>query len=103
MFQKVMLGPLDKPENRHEKVRDLSWVEKIVFAVIVVFSLGMGVAPGPILSRSAASVDALVENYRGRLAEALAKPEAPARMLGPTGAGRVIMPRRMRGPQGGMP
>ena len=103
MFQKVMLGPLNKPENRDEKVRDLSWLEKIVFAVIVVFSLGMGVAPGPILSRSAASVDALVENYRGRLAEALAKPEAPARMLGPTGAGRVIMPRRMRGPQGGMP
>ena len=103
MFQKVMLGPLNKPENRDEKVRDLSWLEKIVFAVIVVFSLGMGVAPGPILSRSAASVDALVENYRGRLAEALAKPEAPARMLGPVGAGRVIMPRRMRGPQGGVP
>jgi len=88
MFQKVMLGPLDKPENRDEKVRDLSWNEKLVFAVIVVLALGMGVAPGPILSRSSASVDAMLESYRGRLAEARSKPEAPARMLGPAGSRR---------------
>ena len=88
MFQKVMLGPLDKPENRDEKVRDLSWNEKLVFAVIVVLALGMGVAPGPILSRSSASVDAMLENYRGRLAEARSKPEAPARMLGQADARR---------------
>jgi NADH-quinone oxidoreductase subunit M len=86
MFQKVMLGPLDKPENRDEKVRDLSWTEKLVFAVIVIFALGMGLLPGPILNRSAASVDAMVEGYRGRLAEAHAHPDAPARMLG-SGAG----------------
>jgi NADH-quinone oxidoreductase subunit M len=92
MFQKVMLGPLDKPENRDEKVRDLGWTEKVVFAVIVVFALGMGVAPGPILNRSAASVDALLDNYRGRLAEARRQPEAPARMLDAGGAGRVIVP-----------
>jgi NADH-quinone oxidoreductase subunit M len=103
MFQKVMLGPLDKPENRDEKVRDLSWNEKLVFAVIVVMALGMGVAPGPILSRSAASVDAMLENYRGRLAESRSKPEAPARMLGQPGSRRPFGPppsrRDMRGGQ----
>ncbi len=92
MFQKVMLGPLDKPENRDEKVRDLSWNEKVVFATIVVLALGMGLAPGPILHRSAASVDAMLANYRGRLAEARTKPEAPARMVGRSG------PRRPFGP-----
>jgi len=96
MFQKVMLGPLDKPENRDEHVRDLSWTERLVFAIIIVFSLGMGVAPGPILNRSAASVDALVETYRGRLADAQARPDAPARMVG-SGAGRVVLPPRMPG------
>jgi NADH-quinone oxidoreductase subunit M len=103
MFQKVMLGPLDKPENRDEKVRDLSWNEKLVFAVIVVLALGMGVAPGPILSRSSASVDAMVENYRGRLAEARSRPEAPARMMGSSGSRRPFSPppsrRDMRGGQ----
>jgi NADH-quinone oxidoreductase subunit M len=82
MFQKVMLGPLDKLENKDEKVRDLSWTEKLVFAVIVVFALGLGVAPGPILERSAGSVNALLDGYRTRLSESHANPEAPARMLG---------------------
>jgi NADH-quinone oxidoreductase subunit M len=82
MFQKIMLGPLDKLENKDEKVRDLSWTEKLVFAVIVVCALGMGVAPGPILDRSAGSVNALLDGYRTRLSESHANPEAPARMLG---------------------
>ena len=92
MFQKVMFGPLDKPENRDEKVRDLSWNERLVFAVIVVTALGMGIAPSPILNRSAASVDALLETYRSRLAEARAKPEAPARMIGQGGYQRPFDP-----------
>ncbi len=92
MFQKVMLGPLDKPENRDEKVRDLSWTERLVFATIVVLALGMGIAPGPILNRSAASVDATLESYRGRLAAARSNPEAPARMFGQTALGRPFGP-----------
>ena len=103
MFQKVMFGPLDKPENRDEKVRDLSWNEKLVFAVIVVMALGMGVAPGPILQRSSASVDAMLANYRGRLAEARTKPEAPARMLGPAGSRRPFGPPSRRDLRGGQP
>jgi NADH-quinone oxidoreductase subunit M len=81
MFQKVMFGPLDKPANRDEHVRDLSWREKVVFAAIVALALGLGVAPGPILSRSESSVEALLVSYRGRLAEAQRNPAAPARML----------------------
>jgi NADH-quinone oxidoreductase subunit M len=92
MFQKVMLGPLDKPENRDEHVRDLSWNEKLVFAVIVVLALGMGLAPGPILNRSSASVDAMLENYRGRLADARTQPEAPARMVASAGQRRPFAP-----------
>jgi NADH-quinone oxidoreductase subunit M len=104
MFQKVMLGPLDKPENRDEKVRDLSWNEKLVFAVIVVVALGMGVAPGPILSRSSASVDTMLANYRGRLAEARSQPEAPARMLGAAGSRRPFgLPSGRRDMHGGQP
>jgi NADH-quinone oxidoreductase subunit M len=103
MFQKVMFGPLDKPENRDEKVRDLSWNEKLVFAVIVVMALGMGVAPGPILQRSSASVDAMLANYRGRLAEARTKPEAPARMLGQAGSRRPFGPPSRRDLRGGQP
>jgi NADH-quinone oxidoreductase subunit M len=104
MFQKVMFGPLDKPENRDEKVRDLSWTEKLVFAIIVVFALGMGVAPGPILDRSAASVDAMLGTYRGRLAEARAKPEAPPRMLGARDGRRTfaVPPPGWRHQRGGM-
>jgi NADH-quinone oxidoreductase subunit M len=81
MYQKVMFGPLDKPENRDEHVRDLSWTERVVFGIVVVFALGMGLVPGPILNRSEASVAALMDGYRGRLAEAQRKPTAPARML----------------------
>jgi NADH-quinone oxidoreductase subunit M len=103
MFQKVMFGPLDKPENRDEKVRDLSWNEKLVFAVIVVLALGMGVAPGPILQRSSASVDAMLESYRGRLTEARSRPEAPARMLGQAGSRRPFGPPGRRDMRGGMP
>jgi NADH-quinone oxidoreductase subunit M len=87
MFQKVMLGPLDKPENMSEHVHDLGWTEKLVFAIVVVMALGMGLAPGPILDRSAASVDAVLETYQARLADAHNAPDAKARMTG-SGVGR---------------
>ncbi len=104
MYQKVMLGPLDKPENRDEHVRDLSGIEKLMFGIIVACALGLGLAPAPILNRSAASVDALLESYRGRLAEARAQPTAPAHMSTPTGAGRRpdLRPNRPF-PQRGLP
>jgi NADH-quinone oxidoreductase subunit M len=103
MYQKVMFGPLDKPENRDEKVRDLSWTERVVFGVIVVFAVGLGLVPGPILSRSAASVDTLVETYRTRLAEARRRPDAPARMLAAGWERTVEWRPTDRAPRGGRP
>jgi NADH-quinone oxidoreductase subunit M len=84
MYQKVMFGPLDKPANRDEHVRDLTLVEKLVFGTIVLCALGLGIAPGPVLDRSAGSVDALVASYHARLAESRRLPEAPARMVRPS-------------------
>jgi NADH-quinone oxidoreductase subunit M len=81
MYQKAMLGPLDKPANRDEHVRDLNLTEKIVFGTMVVFALGLGIVPGPILERSAGSVDALLTGYRMRLGESLRAPEAEPHML----------------------
>jgi NADH-quinone oxidoreductase subunit M len=101
MYQKAMLGPLDKPANKDEHVRDLNLTEKVVFGIVVVFALGLGVAPGPILNRSAGSVDGLVATYRMRLAESRRAPEAPARMLRSGGPMRLFA--ADGGPQGGRP
>lgn len=101
MYQKTMLGPLDKPANKDEHVRDLNLTEKVVFGIIVVFALGLGVAPGPILNRSAGSVDGVVATYRTRLAEARRAPEAPARMLKPGGSMRLVASDRVA--HGGRP
>jgi len=90
MYQKVMFGPLDKPANRDEHVRDLTLTEKVVFGVMVVFALGLGIVPGPVLDRSAGSVDALLGSYHARLAESRRAPEAPARMLRPGGPARLV-------------
>jgi NADH-quinone oxidoreductase subunit M len=76
MYQKLMFGPLDKPENR--TVRDVHGAETWVFGIVVVAALVMGVMPQPILSRSEKSVDAFLAGYRDRLQEARRAPEAPA-------------------------
>jgi NADH-quinone oxidoreductase subunit M len=87
MFQRVMLGPLDKPENRDPHVRDLSLRERVVFVALIVTALVMGVLPQPIIERTSASVQALTSNYVSRLTEASKNPDGPARMLNP---GRTV-------------
>jgi NADH-quinone oxidoreductase subunit M len=81
MYQRVMFGPLDKPENRDPHVRDLGLRERLVLGVLVLTALVMGMAPQPILDRTAASVQELTANYRDRLAEARANPIGPARRV----------------------
>jgi NADH-quinone oxidoreductase subunit M len=83
MFQRVMLGPLDNPENRAPEVKDLDHRERAVFAIVVACALALGLTPAPILDRTSASVHAFVNGYRDRLAEAQANPEAPPRRLLP--------------------
>jgi NADH-quinone oxidoreductase subunit M len=81
MYQKVMFGPLDKPENRDPHVRDISGRERTVFGIIIVTALVMGVYPKPILERTEASVQAVIASYRERLRDATANPDAPARFF----------------------
>jgi NADH-quinone oxidoreductase subunit M len=81
MYQRVMFGPLDKPENRDPHVRDLGLRERLVLGVLVLTALVMGMAPQPILDRTAASVQELTANYRDRLTEARANPIGPARRV----------------------
>jgi NADH-quinone oxidoreductase subunit M len=76
MYQKLMFGPLDKPENK--TVRDVRGIETWVFGIVVVAALVMGIMPQPILSRSEASVQAFISGYRDRLQEARRAPDAPA-------------------------
>ena len=84
MVQRVLFGPLDKPANRDPQVRDLGPRERLVFGVLVLAALVMGVAPQPILERTAASVRTLTASYRDRLAEARANPDGPARRVIPS-------------------
>ncbi|HMF40502.1 MAG TPA: NADH-quinone oxidoreductase subunit M [Polyangia bacterium] len=76
MYQKLMFGPLDKPENK--TVKDIHGRETWVFGIVVVAALVLGLAPQPILSRSEKSVDAFITGYRDRLTEARRAPDAPA-------------------------
>jgi NADH-quinone oxidoreductase subunit M len=76
MYQKLMFGPLDKPQNK--TVRDVHGREIWVFGVVVLAAVVMGLAPQPILSRSEKSVDAFVSSYRDRLQDARRQPDAPA-------------------------
>jgi len=88
MYQKLMFGPLDKPENK--VVKDIRGRETWVFGIIVVAALVMGIVPQPILSRSEKSVNAFITGYRDRLQEARRAPDAPAHVypaLPATGTG----------------
>jgi len=58
MYQKLMFGPLDKPENKSSHMRDISGRETWVFGIVIVAALVMGIWPKPILDRSEKSVQA---------------------------------------------
>jgi len=66
MFQRVMLGPLDKPENR--ELKDLSLREIVVFTPLVVMMFVMGLYPQPFLSRMEPTVEAYLENLHAKVA-----------------------------------
>jgi NADH-quinone oxidoreductase subunit M len=81
MYQKLMFGPLDKPENRDPHVRDIHGRETWVFGFIIVAALAMGIWPKPILDRTAATVEAFQASFKERLTAATSNPEAPARFF----------------------
>jgi len=97
MYQKLMFGPLDKPENK--AVRDIHGRETWVFGIVVVVALVMGIAPQPILARSEKSVNAFITGYRDRLQDARRSPETlhvypalPPAATGPAAAPAVVPP-----------
>jgi NADH-quinone oxidoreductase subunit M len=81
MYQKIMFGPLDKPENRDPNLKDIHGKEVWVFGVIVVAAFALGIYPKPILDSSEPAVKALVSSFNERLNEAYRDPEAKARFF----------------------
>ncbi|MGI9038147.1 MAG: complex I subunit 4 family protein [Gemmatimonadota bacterium] len=75
MVQRVLYGPLTNPEN--EGLKDLCNRERIVIAPLLVMIVLIGVYPAPFLTRTSASVQALVEQVelRARRAPAEMSPD----------------------------
>jgi NADH-quinone oxidoreductase subunit M len=81
MYQKTFFGPLDNPANRDPHVRDVHGAETWVFGIVVVMALFMGLSPQTFLSRSEASVQEFLGNYRDRLADAQRNPGSPSHVF----------------------
>ena len=58
-YQKVMLGPLENPENKN--LKDASAREIIVFLPLAIMMFVMGIYPKPFLERMEPSVEALLK------------------------------------------
>jgi NADH-quinone oxidoreductase subunit M len=88
MFQKLMFGPLDKPENKAASFRDIHGRETWVFGIVIVAALVMGIWPKPILDRSEKSVQAFLTSYNERLKDAYHNREGAPHLFppGPTAA-----------------
>jgi len=89
MFQRVMFGKLDKPEN--QKLKDLSLREVFVLVPVVALIIWIGVMPKPFLNKMEASVTALIKQVEERRAEVVhhgsAVAVAPTRIEIPAGGG----------------
>lgn len=62
MFQRVMLGPIDKEENKN--LPDLSKKEILSFVPIIVFIVWIGVHPNTFLSKTESSVKKIVDTFQ---------------------------------------
>jgi NADH-quinone oxidoreductase subunit M len=68
LYRRVIFGKLEKPSLRH--IKDLTWREAVVMTPLVVLIIFFGFYPVPILDASAASVEALMTNFKASLAAA---------------------------------
>lgn len=76
MFQRVMFGPLTKPENQH--MTDLSRIERAVLMPLLVMIVLMGVYPAPFLRRMEPSVNAYLSRLEQKIADARVETNALA-------------------------
>ena len=67
MVRKVLFGPMVHAENQH--LPDVSFREGLILATLTVLVFWIGVFPNAFLSRTQASVDALLATYKGRMVE----------------------------------
>jgi NADH-quinone oxidoreductase subunit M len=81
MYQKIMFGPLDKPENKDPNLKDIHGKEVWVFGVVVLAAFGLGLYPKPILESSEPAVKAFISSFNERLREAYRDPDAKARFF----------------------
>ena len=68
MVQRLLYGEIDKEENRN--LRDIGTRERLVLAPALIMIVLIGVYPQPFLSRTAASVDALIDQIETRAVSA---------------------------------
>ncbi len=71
MFQRVMFGPCDKPENQNMK--DLTGREKAVLIPIIIFIFWMGIYPSIFLRKMDASVNHFIKQVKSRVAIEMVK------------------------------
>jgi NADH-quinone oxidoreductase subunit M len=60
MYQRVLLGPITKEENK--SIPDLNFREIFASSLLLVFIIWIGVYPNTFLSKSEASVKKVIEN-----------------------------------------
>ena len=62
MFQRVMYGPVDKPENR--RLRDLSLSEKLIIVPFVIVIFWLGIYPSTFMEKMNTSLDVVLREAR---------------------------------------
>jgi NADH-quinone oxidoreductase subunit M len=67
MVRKVLFGPITHAENEH--LQDVTFREGFVLGTLVVLVFWIGLFPNPFLSRTSASVNALLETCKSRMVQ----------------------------------
>jgi NADH-quinone oxidoreductase subunit M len=84
MFQRVMFGPVTHAEN--EKLSDLTFRERLVFAPLILLIFWLGVFPQPFLDRMQPTLDRTLDLARARAAASVTAVARPIPNLGPAWA-----------------
>jgi NADH-quinone oxidoreductase subunit M len=76
-IQRILLNPLDKPENTH--IADLNGRELLIMAPLVAAIIWLGVYPAPVLRRMETAAERFVTVVQTRTAQAVANADEPRR------------------------